>query len=288
MSDDPRIARLLERVGATHLGDERATRALVAALDALGDDELDDDELTALAQACARAIARVSAAEAEVIVGRVAHVPPAEREARLGRLLAGLAPIASACFTGFHPASVERITRRRLETFDHGDTGADGASIAVAFVDLCGSTRWMLQAGDDEVRALADVVHRAGHEVAGRHEVLTAKFLGDGFFLVGGERARLIAAAVDAVRVLGARAPMRASGGIAHGRVVRRGGDYFGPPVNLAARLSEVAVAGELLADAGALAEGVAIDRWATVRPRGLRRALRVAVLEPDGDPDAP
>jgi adenylate cyclase len=40
-----------------------------------------------------------------------------------------------------------------------------------------------------------------------------------------------------------------ARSGIASGRVVARNGDYFGPPVNLAARLTEVAEPGQILTD---------------------------------------
>ena len=45
-----------------------------------------------------------------------------------------------------------------------------------------------------------------------------------------------------------------AHGGIASGLVVARNGDYFGPPANLAARLTEVSEPGEILCDAATAA----------------------------------
>jgi adenylate cyclase len=52
--------------------------------------------------------------------------------------------------------------------------------------------------------------------------------------------------------------------GIASGEVVARGGDVFGPPVNLAARLVATAAPGEILLDgvtAAALPADIATER---------------------------
>jgi adenylate cyclase len=59
-------------------------------------------------------------------------------------------------------------------------------------------------------------------------------------------------------------------GGLAHGMVVARHGDFYGPVVNLAARLTDVAVPGEVLADA-AVAAASRLDRF-VFEPAGRRQ----------------
>ena len=62
---------------------------------------------------------------------------------------------------------------------------------------------------------------------------------------------------------------------MAHGSVIARHGDYYGTVVNLAARLVDTAVPGEVLADAGvAAAVAGAADAGFTVEPAG-RRLLK-------------
>jgi class 3 adenylate cyclase len=53
---------------------------------------------------------------------------------------------------------------------------------------------------------------------------------------------------MDAARAEGGAFPA-VHAGVAHGPVLQRWGDYYGGPVNLAARLAERAVAGVVLAD---------------------------------------
>jgi adenylate cyclase len=74
-------------------------------------------------------------------------------------------------------------------------------------------------------------------------------------------------------------------GGMAHGPVLARAGDYYGPPVNLAARLTDHARPGSVLADEeldDALA-ALHLRRVPPMRLRGLgfRRPYRVRY--PDG-----
>jgi adenylate cyclase len=59
-------------------------------------------------------------------------------------------------------------------------------------------------------------------------------------------------------------------GGLAHGVVVARHGDYYGPVVNLAARLTDIAVSGEVLA-AAAVADAATSRRYA-FEPAGRRQ----------------
>jgi len=174
---------------------------------------------------------------------------------------------------------LRRIVRRRLEASrdDHGPA----APLTVAFVDLRGSTAFMLGGTAADIGALTDELYAVGQAVASRNEVAAGKFLGDGVLLVSGDPDRLLHATVQTVVELGRRTPLRAGAGLARGTVIRRAGDWHGPPVNLASRLAERAGADEVLVDADATAAHTVVDHWRDVRLRGLDDERRVAVVVP-------
>ena len=70
------------------------------------------------------------------------------------------------------------------------------------------------------------------------------------------------AIAADLLRTFGKDPALTPRGGLAYGEVLPRSGDYFGATVNLAARLAEQAVPGEVLAtpDAAIAQDGVVVE----------------------------
>jgi adenylate cyclase len=118
---------------------------------------------------------------------------------------------------------------------------------AVAFVDLSGFTRLAVERGDERVARVALEFGRLAEEYAVGVDGRLVKLLGDGALL----RFPSAAAAVDATRrILASLEPAglpRGHAGIATGRVIVRDGDVFGSTVNLAARLSDIAEAGQIL-----------------------------------------
>src|SRR5262249_26073076 len=88
---------------------------------------------------------------------------------------------------------------------------------------------------------VADVVHTDGGRVV--------KFIGDAVMWVSPTPQRLVQAAVDLVAQPRAReADLQVRAGLAYGTVLAINGDYFGTPVNLAARLVAAAAPGQILA----------------------------------------
>ena len=88
---------------------------------------------------------------------------------------------------------------------------------------------------------VADVVHADGGRVV--------KFIGDAVMWVSSSPERLVTAAVHLVDHPRAReAELRVRAGLAYGTVLAINGDYFGNPVNLAARLVAAAAPGQILA----------------------------------------
>lgn len=91
--------------------------------------------------------------------------------------------------------------------------------------------------------AVTDVVHADGGRLV--------KFIGDAVMWVSSSPERLVRAAVDLVDHPGARAAeLQVRADLAYGTVLALNGDYFGNPVNLAARLVAAAAPGQILAAA--------------------------------------
>jgi adenylate cyclase len=89
--------------------------------------------------------------------------------------------------------------------------------------------------------AVSDVVHADGGRVV--------KFIGDEVMWVTSTPERLLKVAVDLVEHPRAReAGLQIRAGLGFGQVLAIGGDYFGNPVNLAARLVGAAAPGQILA----------------------------------------
>jgi adenylate cyclase len=170
------------------------------------------------------------------------------------------------------------------------DTGAIDA--AIGFVDLVGYTALAARVDPTGLDELLDVFEHRVISAAADVDVTVVKFLGDAAMFVASD----VHALVDVLLRLTAEPdtgddmPVRA--GIAAGDVLLREGDYYGTPVNVAARLTDVARPWSLLADddlRGVLEDRYEVKRIRPTRVRGLgsRRPLVVRpgfdVAPPDG-----
>jgi class 3 adenylate cyclase len=272
------LVALLLRVGLIEDDDAAPFREVLRqTLDITGG-TIHEHHLVGFAQAFGRGVERIALAGADAAARSLADVPEDEREERLRAWLAGVTGPAADAFAIVFARRLDHLARRRLAAASGDDISS---SLHVAFVDLCGSTEFMLRSAPHDVEALADELFAVGHELGRRHDVAAGKFLGDGVMFLSADPARLLGAACDAVRLLTERTPLSAGGGVSRGDVVRRGGDWFGTPVNLAARLAEVAPAGEILLDHDALPAGTVPVEWREILPRGLSEPRRVGMIRP-------
>ncbi len=123
--------------------------------------------------------------------------------------------------------------------------------LSVGFVDLVGytslSTRIDPEGLDGVLGEFEDHVHAI---VEATPHVTIAKFIGDAAMLIGSE-VNPVAQAVYEI-VSSSRADLAAAvrrGAVTTGPIVAREGDYFGTPVNMAARLTDLARGGSVLTD---------------------------------------
>ena len=131
----------------------------------------------------------------------------------------------------------------------------------MVFIDLTGSTAAYEALGNATV---ADVISQLTQwigRVCEAHEGRTVKFLGDGVLAQFERGSQAVEACIflqqsHSQRILKWPEPlrMRLKIGLASGAVVQRDDDVYGDPVNLAARLSDMAGANGIWADEGVIA----------------------------------
>lgn len=159
---------------------------------------------------------------------------------------------------------------------------ADRAERTFLFTDIVGSTRLAELLGDEDWEALRRWYHRTlqdcfrdhGGEVVGPHE-------GDGFFVAFAEPSAAVECAVAIQRRL---ASHRAEHGFAPqvrigahtAEALRRGGDYAGLGVHVAARVAQSAAGGEIR---------VSRDTWDRCGAPPTREEARLVDVSPDSDP---
>ncbi|NIR35800.1 MAG: hypothetical protein GWN79_07840 [Actinobacteria bacterium] len=132
-------------------------------------------------------------------------------------------------------------------------------TLTVGFLDLVGFTSLSQSMTPGELVEFVKRFEAQAHELAHLHQTRIVKLIGDEVMIVAEsptEAAEFITgmlAAFDDGRGVVPR------GGLAHGDLVNIHGDYFGPVVNMAARLVDSAIPGEVLVT-DAVAEEVATE----------------------------
>jgi adenylate cyclase len=158
--------------------------------------------------------------------------------------------------------------------------------VAVCFADLVGFTDLGENVSAVELSAVAEELAAAATEVVTR-PVRLAKTIGDAVMLVSSDTVALLRAAVELLRrwaeAEDGRPDVRI--GLAQGVGVPHAGDWFGPPVNLASRVTTTARPGQIVVTAAvhdAVVEALGDDaefRWRVAAPRrfkGIRGAQRL------------
>lgn len=121
--------------------------------------------------------------------------------------------------------------------------------MAVGFVDLVGFTPLSQALSLDELADLVGTFEAAAYDTAAQHDGRVVKLIGDEVMFVALD----VEAACEIALALVAHPAIRAAGasprgGVAVGELLMRDGDYFGPIVNTASRVADLAVPLEVLA----------------------------------------
>jgi len=127
---------------------------------------------------------------------------------------------------------------------------SDVHDVTVGFCDLVGFTRLGEGVPAADLGAIATRLAAIAADVA-EPPVRLVKTIGDAVMFVAPEPAPLLQAALGLMEAGGAEGEQfpAVHAGAAHGPALRRWGDYYGGPVNLAARLTERARPSSLITD---------------------------------------
>jgi adenylate cyclase len=184
-------------------------------------------------------------------------IAPGVSEKQLAQTYAGVAeglvPLVGPLVEQMLRIHLNHAVREEVLTADEREAGRlPGArEVSVAFADLVGFTRLGEQLPPDELERVAERLGELTGEVACA-PVRFVKSIGDAVLLVSPEPLALVRAAHELVAAAdreGEEFPQLRVG-VASGPAVTRAGDWFGRPVNLASRITTVARAGSIVADA--------------------------------------
>jgi adenylate cyclase len=245
---DRDVAAMLRLIGLDPDDPLGAAAKAARAIEASSDTSVRRAEVPLVLQAYARGVGRIAAAEAQAIVNVVHAVTEEERPAVLERALDTTAEVGAIGFALLHRALLYDALRDLLAG------GEDEVPLAVALVDLVGSTKYLKRAERAEVEELVDLLFEGAQTVTAGSAARVVKYVGDGVFFAGRDVTEVAEIALDLVGLLEAGAPLRARGGITVGILVERAGDLFGIPVNRAQILTKAARPGTVLGDEPAAA----------------------------------
>ncbi len=152
------------------------------------------------------------------------------------------------------------------------------------FADLSGFTNYTAANGDDAAGRVLGEFRATTRRLASDRGVRVAKWLGDGCMVVSIEQDNIVAFALElAHEASAACAPLTMRIGLATGlALLFEGDDYIGSAVNLAARLCDLAGAGDVLMPAEQaveLPEGVITKPHGVIELRGFPQPLTVVAL---------
>ena len=230
--------------------------------------------------AVVRVLGRGLAQAAEVMRATVLELvlQPGTSEAELSRLYAqrvdGLMPLVGPLLEQMVRLHLRHAVRTEAINAAERAAGAlPGArDVTVGFADLVGFTRLGEEVAPDELGRVAErLVELAGEHL--RAEVRIVKTIGDAAMLISPDAPALLDVALDLVDAADAEGEdfPQLRVGIASGPALNRAGDWYGRPVNIASRITNIARPGSVLATREVRDAANAAYRWSSAGARSLK-----------------
>ena len=146
--------------------------------------------------------------------------------------------------------------------------------LAVGFVDLVGFTPYAQDVEPDELALFVESFEARANDVVAARGGRVVKHIGDEVMFVETDPRTACDIALQLVDTFGGDAGVSPHAGIGFGPLVSRGGDYYGSVVNLASRIADLAVPGEVLVTEGVERAAAAVEGPFAFEPAG-RRMLK-------------
>lgn len=248
----------------------------------LAGDVASDELVLQMSRVIGSSMARIASSQVDVISARVAGSPRSAAVAdsdltdeQIVVSASALLPIVPSVLTATWRRHLQGAIRRRLSIAETGQ----GQLGVVGFADLVGFTALSQQVGDDELAAIVDQFEQLAFDVVTANGGRVVKMIGDEvMFTVDapGAAAEIGLALAEGTRGADELSDLRV--GMAHGPLLEREGDLYGPVVNLASRVTAIAFPGSIVVSESL--HDRLVDRQEyrlrSMRPRNLKDIGRV------------
>ncbi|WP_110241710.1 adenylate/guanylate cyclase domain-containing protein [Nocardioides gilvus] len=242
---------------------------------------LDFDMSVAMTRALGQTMSKLADWEVAILVNRVEELAADEggsRTATANRMLGEINPtfehLLTYAWRRHLAASVSR-----MEALGAKEEDLHTTHVSVGFADIVEFTALSNTLDDTGIGDLVEVFEARCHDVVSTIGGRVIKSIGDSVLFVAPTALAAIEIGEGIIRVIGRDPRMPdVRVGIASGSVVTRMGDVFGPPVNMAARLTAVARRNRIIVDAATSA--LLPDNFITRRLPG-RPVRGFGIVEP-------
>ncbi|CAB4711441.1 unannotated protein [freshwater metagenome] len=261
--------------------DVKAMKSFIETLTASGIGEIDLDSSLTIARVLGSSLATAADAVSESVADRFRLARDAGvSDEELASVIAGQSQLPQLAEMVDHIFRLQLRAAfwRRLALVDTDHSGSIPGSIG--FVDLVGFTALSEEIDEEELGGLVRRFNDMAYDTVASANGRVVKTIGDAVMFVAHtpEITADIATQITA-RSLSDPALPRARAGIAEGELVVRQGDYFGPVVNLASRLTDMARPGTVLAPT-AMGEQLANGGRFDVHRLGRRRVRDIGRID--------
>ncbi len=242
------------------------------------------DKLLEVSRLLGSAAARIAAAHREIAASGLIDSDADEFEAAMALRDASeeLLPLGEQGVT--YALRLHFADQMRNEVVAAAEPGSFGRAkpteVSICFADLVGFTRLGERSELERLGSVAKLLESVAIEVT-NPEVRLVKLIGDAAMLVSEDGAALLDAALRFIEVgheAGDELPALRVG-VARGDSIPQGGDWFGPTVNLASRITAVARPDSVLAEASAVeaaGDGFVYSKAGQHRFKGLSNPVRL------------
>ena len=212
-----------------------------------------EDEMLQVSRVIGMTMSQLAAANRGLGVRVFAEEGDSELEVgkRFAAIAEGVGPLLGSILE--YALQLHMREQIRHDAFASAEISAEveaGIEVAVAFADLVGFTKLGERLDPAEIGDLTQHLSEMAADVAGG-PVRLVKLIGDAVMLTSQDPKCLVEAAIELIAKSeqgGEDFPLLRAGA-AFGRVVSRGGDYYGRPVNLASRITAMARPGSVVCD---------------------------------------